>query len=112
MALDIPIASPQAVDLAESFHQNVKVWKNETGLLSSVGTAIAHPSYLRIIGLSKYSNGHEIERLILQELATEPDYWFAALTAISDEDPARTEHDFDRSVEAWLAWGRAKGILE
>lgn len=97
--------------LAQSFHEQVRLWKDETAHLSSETKAIAHPSYLRIIGLSRDSTGHGIERLLLHELESEPDLWFAALKAITGEDPVNPEHDFDQSVEAWLAWGREKGII-
>jgi hypothetical protein len=97
--------------LEQSFREQVERWKNETGHLSSVLKAIVHPSYLRIIGLARNSSGHEIERLLLRELETEPDHWFAALTAITGEDPVRPEHDFDDAVGAWLSRGRERGIL-
>jgi hypothetical protein len=101
----------QGQDLARSFREQVNLWKDQTGHLSSVRKAIAHPAYLRIIGLAKYSTGHEIERLLLQELESEPDHWFAALNAVTGEDPVTREHDFDESVNAWLAWGRKKRII-
>lgn len=72
---------------------------------------LAHPSYLRIIGLARLSSGNEIERLLLEELESEPDHWFQALTAITGEDPVPPNYDFDASVNAWLEWGRTKGIL-
>jgi hypothetical protein len=72
---------------------------------------ISHPSYLRIIGLARQSTGYEIERLLLQELASEPDHWFEALTAITGENPVEPKDDFDAAVDAWIAWGRQKGIL-
>jgi hypothetical protein len=98
--------------LAQAFHEHADRWKDETAHLSSESKAIAHPSYLRIIGLSRKSTGNELERLILNELESEPDIWFAALKAVTGEDPVKQEHDFDESVEAWLAWGRDKGIIE
>src|SRR5438309_246498 len=55
-------------DLARSFREQVERWKDETAHLASETKAIAHPSYLRIIGLAKGSAGREIERLLLQEL--------------------------------------------
>ena len=97
--------------LEQSFREHVEHWKDETLHLSSETKAIAHPSYLRIIGLSKDSTGRELERLLLRELESEPDIWFAALSAITGEDPVKSEHDFDESVEAWLAWGRNNGII-
>ena len=72
---------------------------------------IAHPSYLRIIGLARQSTGYAIERMLLQELEAEPDHWFEALTAITGDNPVQPEDDFDAAVEAWIAWGRQKGII-
>jgi hypothetical protein len=97
--------------LADAFREQVERWKDETGHLSSLTKAISHPSYLRIIGLANESTGHEIERLILHELESEPDHWFAALSAVTGEDPVKPEHDFDDAVAAWLAWGREKDII-
>ena len=97
--------------LAEAFREQVQRWKRETGHLSSLRKAVAHPSYLRIIGLANESSGFEIERLLLHELEAEPDHWFPALTAITGENPVNAEHDFDDAVAAWLDWGRAKGII-
>ena len=97
--------------LARSFREQVERWKDETGHLSSITKALAHPSYLRIIGLARDSAGHEIERLLLRELESDPDHWFAALSAITGEDPVKPEHDFDEAVRAWLEWGREKRII-
>jgi hypothetical protein len=101
----------RSLSLAASFNEQVRRWKDETAHLSSEAKAISHPSYLRIIGLAKDSSGHELERLLLHELETEPDLWFAALSAVTGEDPVNSEYDFDESVEAWLRWGREKGIV-
>ena len=97
--------------LAESFREHVERWKNETGHLSSITKAIAHPSYLRIIGLAKESKNYEIERLLLRELESDPDQWFAALSAVTGEDPVKPDHDYDEAVTAWLDWGRKEGII-
>ena len=98
-------------DLAKSFRKQVGCWKDETGHLFSITKALAHPSYLRIIGLAGDSVNHEIERLLLRELESDPDHWFAALSAVTGEDPVKPECDFDESVSAWLEWGREKGII-
>lgn len=97
--------------ISTEFRAQVDRWKDETGNLSSVAKAISHPSYLRVIGLARASSDNTIERLILQELESEPDYWFAALSAITGEDPVKPAYDFDEAVTAWLAWGREKGII-
>ena len=97
--------------LSEIFSEQVDLWKNETGHLSSLKKAIAHPSYLRIIGLANESTGFEIERLLLNELEAEPDHWFPALVAITGQNPVKPGDDFDDAVAAWLNWGKAKGII-
>jgi hypothetical protein len=104
-------AGPEA-KFAELFHSQVSKWKNETGHLSSIVKSLAHPSYLRIIGLSRVSTNHEIERLLLRELESEPDHWFAALSAITGENPVKPEDDFDAAREAWLNWGRERGYID
>jgi len=94
------------------FREEAERWKTETMHWSSITKKIAHPSYLRIIGLAK--EYHEVLRLLLRELQEEPAYWFPALTAITgaNPDPVQPQHDFDEAVKAWLAWGRRKGILK
>jgi hypothetical protein len=93
------------------FHEQAERWKKETRHWSSVTKMLAHPSYLRIVGLTRLSTNNELERLLLHELESEPDYWFDALAAVTGDDPVRPECDFDRSVNAWLDWGRQKGII-
>jgi hypothetical protein len=97
--------------LDQLFREHAARWKTETQHWSSVRRMLAHPSYLRIVGLAKLSRGTDIERLLLQELQSEPDNWFAALAAVTGEDPVRPKHDFDGAVDAWLEWGRQKGII-
>ncbi len=97
--------------LRQLFRAEVEQWKKDTQHWSSVTKMLAHPSYLRVVGLSRYSAGSEIERLLLEELGNEPDYWFDALAAVTGENPVRPNYDFDESVNAWLEWGRQKGII-
>jgi hypothetical protein len=96
---------------ADEFRRHLARWKKETGHLSSLTKAMDHPSYKRIIELAQESSGFEIERLLLNELAIEPDHWFQALTEITGEDPVKPEDDFDAAVSAWLDWGKRKGII-
>lgn len=97
--------------LADAFRTEVIRWKDETGHLSSITKAMTHPSYLRIIGLAKESTDNEIERLLLNELESEPDHWFAALIAITGENPVSPTADFDEAVSEWLEWGHQRGII-
>jgi len=98
-------------NLERLFREQAELWKKDTRHWSSVAKMLAHPSYLRIVGLVRLSTGNELERLLLQELESEPDHWFDALVAITGEDPVRPECDFDGAVDAWLDWGRQKGII-
>jgi hypothetical protein len=105
---------PKKVEVLEYlFHKHVEKWKNDTQHWSSVTKMIAHPSYLRIIGLASESLEHEIERWLLRELKDDPDYWFDALTALvgDQENPVQPQDDFDGAVNAWLEWGRKKGYV-
>ena len=102
----------QQPSLDELFRRSVEEWKQATGHWSSITKALAHPSYLRVIGLAKVSQDEEIEQLLLRELQDEPDYWFAALTAITGEDPVKPEDDFDSAVASWIEWGRNRGIIQ
>lgn len=95
--------------LYDLFFAYVNTWKNETAHLSSLAKMFTHPSYLRIIALGGRSK--EVVRFLLEELRSEPDHWFAALKAITGEDPASPDSDFDSSVEAWLRWGEAHGLI-
>jgi hypothetical protein len=111
-----PFGDPQSEKhdkLKLTFREHVERWKNDTQHWSSVAKMIAHPSYLRIIGLASHSRTNEVERWLLQELQLEPDYWFDALTALAgeDEDPVQPQDDFDGAVNAWLAWGHRKGFV-
>ena len=97
--------------LETCLHAHIERWKLDTIHWSSITKRLAHPSYLRIIGLARNFTDYEVERALLREFQTDPDHWFAALTAMTGEDPVRPEHDFDEAVDAWLAWGREKGII-
>jgi len=101
-----------ANEAARLFHEEASRWKDDTMHWSSLARIIAHPSHLRIIGLGREFKQGEIERLILRELENEPYHWFDALVAITGENPVNPHDDLDGAINAWLEWGRRKGILE
>jgi hypothetical protein len=92
--------------LAELFTSLAETWRTETIFASAAQAIVLHPAYQRIIGL-----GYPAVPLILRELRERPSHWFPALTAITGEDPADSNIDFNGRVQAWLAWGRARGYL-
>jgi len=63
-----------------------------------------------IAGFSK--NTFSIEREV-RDSENDPDDWFWALTAISEQNPIPKEAAGDMTVmtEAWLQWGRNAGYL-
>jgi len=87
-------------DLRTTFTELATSWRNQTWYVSSIQKRISHPDYLKIIGL-----GAKAVPWILEELKNEPDYWFAALEAITREDPAPNASSVAELRDAWLAWG-------
>jgi len=96
-------AQPDAV----LFRELVKQWKEETICLSSTEEMALHPAYQRIIGM-----GPAVLPWILEELQTEPDYWFWALKAITGQDPVRPAErgQMVQMTRRWLDWGRLHGL--
>lgn len=93
-------------DLEAEFHALVEQWKADTGASSLVQQQVQHPAYQRIIGM-----GQQIVPLILSEMRRRPDHWFWALHAITGEQPASPGATFAEATEAWLAWGRTRGLI-
>jgi hypothetical protein len=93
----------------EHFDWLVEQWRNETGMYSSIKKKIAHPTYQRIIAF-----GERAVPWILHELRDRPTYWFTALQEITKDGPAGTGRfsDFQCARDAWLAWGRQRGLIE
>jgi hypothetical protein len=94
-------------DLADRFQALLKTWKHETAFSSSTTQRAMHPAYQGIIGL-----GPRVVPLMLDELKRDPCDLFWALKAITGEDPVPPEDRgrFDKMTDAWLRWGREKGI--
>ena len=93
-------------EIEQKFRRLADQWREETEHLSSITKASMHPAYQRIIGM-----GHDAIPLLLRELQDDPDHWFWALNAITEQDPAQSEDTFDGAVRAWLRWGKANGYL-
>ena len=86
------------------FSRLVELWREEKGIVSSISEMVSCPSYLAIIGM-----GEKALPLILSQIERErddPDYWFAALEAITGYDPVLEEDygDTVRMAQAWLSW--------
>jgi len=94
-------------DIAETFRTLAERWRSETGHLSIVQQKVMNRSYLEIIGL-----GQPALPLLLGELRERPAHWFLALSSIARENPVRPGATFDDAVMDWLAWGRARGLID
>jgi hypothetical protein len=95
-------------DMETKFRALVKRWKKETAHLSSAARMARHPAYQEIIDM-----GQPVVPLLLAELRRKPNFWFAALRAITGENPVPPESAGSiEMARAWVEWGRSKGHIE
>lgn len=90
----------------ETFRRLADEWYDATRHSYRISKNLLHPAHRQIIEM-----GNDILPLILGELRQERQYWFAALTAITGEDPAAEASTPDEMTDAWLAWGEKRGLL-
>ncbi|HKI32025.1 MAG TPA: N-6 DNA methylase [Gemmataceae bacterium] len=92
-----------------TFRLLVEEWRRETGMHSSITKKVQHPAYQKIIRM-----GGKVVPLILRELRDRPGYWFEALKAITGQTPVQAADRADpkRAREAWLKWGKEKGLVD
>jgi hypothetical protein len=69
---------------------------------------VMHQDYQRIIGM-----GPAALPLILNEMIRQPGHWLWALDAITqgEDNPAEHCESITAANEAWIAWGRRRGII-
>ena len=106
------VASEMSTDDAALFGEFCRLtaqWKEET-MGDSIGLQVlAHPAHLRIIGM-----GARALPWILRDLADEGGHWYAALQAITGENPV-SEEDAGRRPRMralWLELGRQRGWID
>ena len=95
-------------ELENEFERLATMWKSERRASSSSTGLSMHPAYQRIIGM-----GEKVLPFIFADLQREPDHWFWALRAITDENPVPSESrgNVQEMANAWLDWGRKKGYV-
>ncbi len=93
----------------ERFRRLATEWKDQSRYLSNSAQMAMLPSYQRIIGM-----GPAVVPLILDELRREPDHWFWALEAITEQNPVPPEAmgKVRLMAEAWVRWGERQGVSE
>jgi hypothetical protein len=95
-------------NLTDRFHRLAAEWKEQSRYLSNSAQMAMLRPYQRIIGM-----GLSAVPLILEELRREPDHWFWALEAITEEDPVPPEASGEvrQMAEAWIQWGEEQGLI-
>lgn len=109
MATEAELVDPKHVALIRPRFERLSAeWKEQSQYLSNTAQMAMLPSYQRIVGM-----GWPVVPLILKSLEHEPDHWFWALEAITEQNPVPPElegHVADMA-DRWVAWGREQGIL-
>ena len=92
----------------ERFHRLRDQWKEESRYLSNTAQMALLAPYQRIIGM-----GTDAVPYIVEELRREPDHWFWALEAITEENPVSTQDSgrVPAMTAAWLRWGIERGFI-
>src|SRR5262245_10467438 len=92
----------------DRFQRLAAEWKQQSRYMSNSAQMAMLRSYQRIIGM-----GMDAVPLILNELEREPDHWFWALEAITDDNPVPPESlgKVRLMAQAWIDWGRRRGLM-
>ena len=88
------------------FYRLAAAWKTETGHLSNLTEKCNHAAYRSIVEM-----GPDAIPLILAELEHEPDHWFAALRALTGENPVprAARGRLLPMAQRWLDWAEKHG---
>jgi hypothetical protein len=108
MSTASPIPATAGENVNERFRRLAAEWKKQARYLSNSAQMAMLKPYQRIIGM-----GWPAVPLILEELQREPDQWFWALEAITDENPIAAEvaGKVRLMAQAWIEWGKRRGLL-
>jgi hypothetical protein len=96
------------MDIPEQFRKLAAEWKEKSRYLSNTAQMAMLKPYQQIIGM-----GMPVVPLILEELQREPNQWFWALEAITQENPVAPEDEgrVRKMAEAWIEWGKKHGLI-
>jgi hypothetical protein len=112
-----PVQKPPSVPPIENIEQHFRRlearWSADTMFLSDHGKIMGHPAMRAIIAM-----GEEAVPIILHDLHAKESLMVWALPEITGENlaPPRIDGGFLKwdvgaQVEAWLQWGRKKGLI-
>src|SRR2546426_12650752 len=88
-------------EVRDRFRRLASEWKEQSRYLSNTAQMAMLKPYQQIIGM-----GWSAVPLILEELQREPDQWFWALEAITDQNPVPPEiaGNVRQMAQAWIEW--------
>src|SRR5437762_5189984 len=89
----------------QRFRRLAAQWKADTLVLSDPGKIMGHPAMRAIIAM-----GEDVVPIILRDLRDEPSLLVWALPKIVGVNPPFDGNN-DKMIEAWLLWGRDKGLI-
>jgi len=82
-------------------------WLQETKHCATIYESTKHPAFEKILSM-----GESVVPLILSHLHRRAEHWCWALTEITHENPAENANgDIEAIRQAWLEWGRQRGLL-
>jgi hypothetical protein len=83
-------------------------WKEESKFLNFIKDSVQLPNYQAIIAMGK-----PVLPYIFEDMQQQPQHWFAALKAITGENPVLIEHrgNIQSMTNDWLLWGRKNQII-
>ena len=99
---------PVQQEIAERFRRLARELREQSRQLSNDAQIAMLRPCQRIIGM-----GMPAVPLILEELRSEPDQWFWALEAITEENPVPPDAAgiVPLMAQAWVDWGRQEGFI-
>jgi len=102
-----PLPPPNTETIEQRLRRLEEQWKADTEFLSDAGKIVSHPAFRAIIAL-----GRQAVPIMLRDLETQPSLWVWALPEIVGESPVSPGEggNIRKMTEAWLKWGREKGL--
>jgi hypothetical protein len=96
-----------AQSVEQRFRELEAAWQADTLFLSNPTKITAHWAFQEILKM-----GESVVPLMLRDLQDRPRLWVWALPRITGEDPvpASDAGNIGKMGEAWLRWGRDKGL--
>lgn len=100
---------------ASRFNDAMRAWRAARNpLMSSSWANVEIPAYQQIIGMGKAAIPFILAELQSEVNTGEPDDWFSALWAITQENPIpqQSRGKIYEMADAWIKWGKQMGYVD